>query len=226
MLHRAVLLAGLRIVQHEVALAERAALGVLAGEPDRDPLGQQRGERERLGVRPVDPAARGSSSASRRCSSCLTSLGWTVKPSGTASSSSLSTCSRSATTAVLTSGEGVRSSWYSPVACSTLLGGGDPLLELLVLLGQHRPDRVGHLGRLLLGDDALLDQLLGEQLAHRRVLLDHLVHLGLGVGRLVGLVVAEAAVADQVDQHVVAELLAERERQPHRRDAGRRRRRR
>ncbi len=52
------------------------------------------------------------------------------------------------------------------------------------------------------------------------MLLDHLVHLGLGVGRLVGLVVTEAAVADQVDQHVMAELLPERERKPHRRDAG------
>ena len=93
-------------------------------------------------------------------------------------------------------------------------------------LGQHLPDRVGHLGRLLLGDDALLDQLAREQLAHRRVLLDRLVHLGLRVGRLVGLVVAEAAVADQVDQHVVAELLAEREREPDGGDAGRRRRRR
>ena len=53
------------------------------------------------------------------------------------------------------------------------------------------------------------------------MLLDRLVHLGLGVGGLVGLVVAKAAIADQVDQHVVAELLAEREREPHRRDAGR-----
>ena len=66
-----------------MALAERAALGVLAGEADRDALGQQRGEGERLGVGPVDAAAR-RLSASRRCSSCLTSLGWTVKPSGTA----------------------------------------------------------------------------------------------------------------------------------------------
>ena len=39
------------------------------------------------------------------------------------------------------------------------------------------------------------------------------VHLRLRVGRLVGLVVAEAAVADQVDDDVVAELLAEGERQ-------------
>ena len=39
-----------------MALGERAALGVLAGEAHRRALGQQRRERERLGVRPVDAA--------------------------------------------------------------------------------------------------------------------------------------------------------------------------
>ena len=39
-----------------MALGERAALGVLAGEPDRRALGQQRGVGQRLGVRPVDAA--------------------------------------------------------------------------------------------------------------------------------------------------------------------------
>ena len=120
----------------------------------------------------------------------------------------------------MTSGDGVRSSSYSPVACSRSLAAAILALSSLVLLGQHLPDLVGHLGRLLLGDDPLLDQRPREQLAHRRMLLDHLVHLGLGVGGLVGLVVAEAAVADQVDQHVVPELLAERERQPDGADAG------
>jgi len=48
-LHRAVLLPGLGIVEDEVALAEGPALGVLAGQADRDPLGQQRGEGQRLG---------------------------------------------------------------------------------------------------------------------------------------------------------------------------------
>ena len=47
------------------------------------------------------------------------------------------------------------------------------------------------------------------------------VHLRLRVGGLVGLVVPEAPVADQVDQHVVPELLAERNRQAHRAHAGR-----
>ena len=63
--------------------------------------------------------------------------------------------------------------------------------------------------------------LLGEQLTHRRVPTNDLVHLGLRVRRLVGLVVAEAAVADQVDEHVVAKLLPEREGEPHRGDARR-----
>ena len=52
------------------------------------------------------------------------------------------------------------------------------------------------------------------------MLLDLLVHLGLRVSGLVGLVVSEAPVADQVDQDVVAELLAEGERQANRADAG------
>ena len=44
------------VVQDEVALAEGAALGVLAGEADRRALDEQRREGERLGVRPVDAA--------------------------------------------------------------------------------------------------------------------------------------------------------------------------
>src|SRR5439155_25318085 len=39
-----------------MALRERAALGVLAGEADRDAVDEQRGEGERLGLAPVDPA--------------------------------------------------------------------------------------------------------------------------------------------------------------------------
>ena len=46
----------LDVVEDDVAVRERPALGVLAGEPDRDPLDEERGERERLGLAPVDPA--------------------------------------------------------------------------------------------------------------------------------------------------------------------------
>ena len=44
------------VVQLQVALAEGAARRVLAGEPDRDALGEQRRERQRLGVGPGDAA--------------------------------------------------------------------------------------------------------------------------------------------------------------------------
>src|SRR5207244_7840970 len=53
-LNRAHRLPSLGVVQDHVALAEGAALGVLAREADRRAFGQKRGERERLRVRPVD----------------------------------------------------------------------------------------------------------------------------------------------------------------------------
>ena len=53
-LDRAPPLAGLRVVEDEMALAERAALGVLTGEPHRHALGEERCPRERLRVRPID----------------------------------------------------------------------------------------------------------------------------------------------------------------------------
>ena len=46
----------LGVVQHRVPVREGAALGVLAGEPHRRAIHQQRREGERLGVAPVDPA--------------------------------------------------------------------------------------------------------------------------------------------------------------------------
>ena len=84
---------------------------------------------------------------------------------------------------------------------------------------------VPHLLRLtidvVLGDDPLAHQAIRPQLPHALLGLDLRVHLRLRVRGLVGLVVPEAAVADQVDQHVVTELLAKRERQAHRADARR-----
>ena len=55
-LHRRVALARVHVVQHEVAMRERAALRVLAGQAYGDPVRQQRAEGERLGVAPIDGA--------------------------------------------------------------------------------------------------------------------------------------------------------------------------
>ncbi len=65
-------------------------------------------------------------------------------------------------------------------------------------------------------DDTLLDELLGVDLRDRLVGLDLGGHLGLGVSRLVGLVVAVAAVADDVDHDIPGKALAVAHRQAHR----------
>ena len=74
------------------------------------------------------------------------------------------------------------------------------------------------------GDVAALDERLGVEGAHRAVLLDLLVHDRLRVARVVALVVAVPAVADEVDDDVLVERLAEGEgepRDPHARLLGR-----
>ena len=68
--------------------------------------------------------------------------------------------------------------------------------------------------------EAVVDQAAGVERDDRGVRLDALDLQGLRVGGLVGLVVAEAAVADEVDQHVAPEALAERHRQAHGAAAG------
>ena len=70
------------------------------------------------------------------------------------------------------------------------------------------------------GGDALGDQLLGVELGDRLVRLDLRRHQRLRVGGLVGLVVAEAAVADHVDDDVAVPALAVGHRQADRRHAG------
>ena len=61
---------------------------------------------------------------------------------------------------------------------------------------------------IVLGGDALADQAPGVEVADRRMVLDLRVHQRLGHRRVVALVVTEPAVAEHVDHHVLAELLA------------------
>ncbi len=59
------------------------------------------------------------------------------------------------------------------------------------------------------GDQPFLGELLAVDLQRRRMVADRLVHQRLGEGRLVALVMAEAAVAEHVDDHRLVEFLAE-----------------
>ena len=139
-----------------------------------------------------------------------------VKPSGTSRSCSLSVSSRSRGTAVSGSPP-PRAAGLSllPLAHRAL---GDRGAQGLVRGAQLGLDRVEERVRLCLGDDAFLDQLGRVLRANRRMLGDLLVHERLRVRRLVALVVAEPAVADDVHDHVAVELGAVGEREPHRRD--------
>jgi hypothetical protein len=57
MLQRCVRLAGVDIVENGMTMRERPAFGVLAGQADRYPLDDQRRERERLRLPPVDASS-------------------------------------------------------------------------------------------------------------------------------------------------------------------------
>ena len=86
-------------------------------------------------------------------------------------------------------------------------GGLEDLLELLLVVPQQ-------LLGVLDGDVAAADQLLGVELADAALGVDDLVHLRVGHRRVVALVVAAPAVADQVDHDVLVERLAVFEGQP------------
>ena len=92
---------------------------------------------------------------------------------------------------------------------------------LEALLDVHQP-LVG-LGRLAVGlllrDRPARPRARGVELPRGGQRLDPLVHHRLGVGRLVALVVPEAPVADQIDQHVLVESVPVGHRQPHRAEA-------
>ena len=98
--------------------------------------------------------------------------------------------------------------------------GADRLLQRLVRVGHLLVGLGGHRLGVLLAHHLLGLELVRVELAHGRVLLDPLVHERLGVGRLVGLVVPEAPVADEVDERVAVEGLAEGVGQADGRDAG------
>ena len=219
-LHRAVLEPGVLVVEDEMAVGEGAALGVLAGEADVDAVGEQRGEGERLGVAELDPAARQrldppgerlaqlavDREALRRLDQRLVQL---AQPLGRD-----------------------RSLHRRAGAAIQLAGAGRGQGRVLVLAQLHPAAQVLQRRRHLVvaplrgaldvlgGDDSLGDQLPGVDLGDRRVRLDLRRGQRLGVGGLVGLAVAAAAVADRVDDYVAAPALAVGHREADRRRAG------
>ena len=166
------------------------------------------------------------SSASTRLSSGRRSLRWTLKPSGV-SSSSLFRCAQllggdaRCRPAGWRCGRAVRRCWWCAGHRRVLVLARLHLLAQLLQRRRHLLFALLGLALDVLGADrALADQLLGVDLRDRLVGLDRRRHHRLRVGGLVGLVVAEAAVADHVDDDVAAPALAVGHRQAHGGGAG------
>ena len=149
------------------------------------------------------------SSSSARLRTNGSSLGWISIPSGTVPSALSVVLSRPHIAEASTGAGGVRLA--APDRGERRLGFRALGLHLGLLRG---PERVERLAR----DRALAHQLVAVERRRRGVVLDARVHDRLRVARLVGLVVAPAPVADEVDHHVLLELLAVLEREA--RDVG------
>ena len=186
---------------------------VLAGDPDRDAVDEQRRERERLRLAPVDAALvdrvaaalellhqlrvrrEALGDAQQLLVQLAQPLGGDRRDDGVA-------------------GRGGN----APLADGLRVIAAEGLLQRLVRALQLRLHLGGELVRPLLRDDAALDELRRVLLAHGRVLGDRGREQRLRVRRLVLLVVAVAAVADEIDDDVVAEAPPVREREPDGRD--------
>ena len=213
-LQRQVAIAGDRVVQHRVAVAEGAALDVFAGEAHRDGVGEDRGQRQLLGRRPVHrPLVEGGEHGAAPFPAAFELL-----VDGEA----------------LWQGRQGRVERGQPLERhrGPHLGGGAArrhhrhvghVVLFGLQLGVGPLEAGGVLGHQLVGQRrrhlAARHQRRGVLLPDGGVLRHLLVQLRLGEGRLVALVVPVAAVADQVDQEVEREALAVGPGQPRRLDA-------
>ncbi len=193
-------------------MAEGAALAVLPGEPHRRALDQQRPEGQRLGQRPVDRAVLGDRLASPL--EQRLQLRVHLEAAGTRASPSATCARRSIGTPVsdrLLGSACARSRPTGRAARRARRASADRVLIICERLAELRVQILFDPRHVVLAQDAR-----GSAASPCRacrsggVLADLLVEQRLREARLVALVVAVAAVADEVDHDVVAEALAVR----------------
>ncbi len=213
---RNVVLARLDVVQHRVTLAERTALGVFAAQADRHAVLQQAPEGEGLGVRPVEPVFE-LLEAALDLAGELREHVEIVGPRMQRPIDPVDHLPGNGRGHVGRVGHFGRPEFHDARAAdlAPAVGRGGLLGSRCVgLIVRHLPprrlhpflERLDHAIDLLAVDRAVRDEAARPLLAHRRVLVDPLVHARLRVGGLVALVVAVPAIADQVDHDVLAEL--------------------
>ena len=195
------------VVQHRVAMREGAAARVLAGQAHV--VAVRRAATRRRGSRPCPsrPAACPRPSA-LRASMTRSTRGCSLKPSGTVVSllgqalqlrAAARACRPRRSTSTLRNGAQSTANLLLKLESTGLDG-------LLARVERRRGSVLIIASGSSARDHALRDQLVGVQLARARVLRDLLVHQRLRDERLVLLVVAELAEADEVDHHVLVEL--------------------
>ncbi len=195
-------------VQDQMALTEGAALGVLAGQANRGAVRQDRGESKRFGMRPIDLAI-----GRIQHMSAPIPLPGELRRDGESVRNGVDI-------AVIFEQRffghaGVDSTarrWWRNVFAEISGAVGHRAANA----GQAVQGALQHRVGFARFDLARRQELLGEEIAHRRMLVDDLVHHRLGEGRFVALVVSPAPVADQVDQEVLTEDVAIFDRHAHR----------
>lgn len=202
------------VVQHSMSVREGSSFDVLAGKTDSEPFVEKSSPSEGLSRSHIDSFSRGDGLESRF--EDLLDLG--VQGHGARDRGELNSD-------LLELGDG-DGGVFDLAELGRLLGrlplSGGPLLyfeglmlrvvegllqPLLVLAFQLRNEG--------LIDDSLTDQFLGVELGDGQVLIDDLVHDGLREPGHILLVVAESAVADEVDDYVLLESLSEFEGDDH-----------
>ena len=189
-------------------LGERAAPGVLAGQPHRLALGHQRAQRQQFAERPVDLALVGHLAA-------LLEHRHDARVHGEALGERQVRVADAGQQRLVHRGTEFRGQHL--VGLDGLAGLDLVLLEVADLV-EHPLELAlvvaqGVLG-LLHRDVATADEGFGVGLADAALGVDDVVHVGLRHRRVVALVVPAAAVAQHVDDDVLLERLSEVDRQP------------
>ena len=208
-LQRAVGVVGHHVMDHGMAMAERAALAVLARQPHPHALRGKARQRQRLGGRPVErlPSPRHLLTALEK----LLNLGVRLKTLRKRHETVEQVLEHLPTNARIHIGglplttadvEGPHAAHVAAVHVVVTLGDRQFRIE-------SGPMLLGDLHRLFTGDLAKLQEFFQIALMHARPPLDHAIQRRLRERRLIGLVVATAAEAVHVDDDVALELAAE-----------------
>src|SRR5580704_5576074 len=210
MIERRVAVLVLLVDQHRMALRERAAFGILAGQPHPVTLLQQRAEGECFAGRPVDIAAgldRLAAAVEEAIERAMQMKALRPRRDLVADLLEFSDLDAGMAAARIV---GLARPLESGPAAVEPIG----LVGAVALRGFELDVEAGAPVRLHLldfagGDDAFADQLVAVDLQGRGMRGDRLVHQRLGELRLVALVVAVAAIAEHVDHNGLLELLPE-----------------